>query len=251
VTPPLQIRPYDPADWPAVWALLEPVFRAGDTFPHDPAIPEEQARALWVEHSQAVMVAVDRAGDLVGTYYLRPNSIALGAHVANAGYVVAEHCRRQGIGSRLCQHSLPAAQWLSDRRHPARGVQASAAGLRRCTGDDSAAGGGAWPMNVVPLRLMPGADLRNALEAWMGAQEQTAGCVISAVGSLSVAQLRLAGTLTPNGAHHRGAPDHSSLSELRGSRRHSTCRNTNQATPALMPPVQSLRSRKRPTGSMR
>jgi len=51
----------------------------------------------------------------VGTYYLRPNSLALGAHVANAGYVVADHCRRQGIGSRLCQHSLQAARRLGFR----------------------------------------------------------------------------------------------------------------------------------------
>jgi len=51
----------------------------------------------------------------VGTYYLRPNSLALGAHVANAGYVVAEQARRQGIGSRLCQHSLQAAQRLGFR----------------------------------------------------------------------------------------------------------------------------------------
>jgi GNAT superfamily N-acetyltransferase len=43
---------------------------------------------------------------------LRFNHLALGAHVANAGYVVAEHCRRQGIGSRLCQHSLQAARRL-------------------------------------------------------------------------------------------------------------------------------------------
>ncbi len=63
----------------------------------------------WVEQSQAVMVAVDPAGALVGSVYLRPNSLALGAHVANPGTVVAEHCRRQGIGSRLCQHSLQAA----------------------------------------------------------------------------------------------------------------------------------------------
>jgi hypothetical protein len=74
-------------------------------------------------------------------------------------------------------------------------------------------------MKVVPLRLTPGADLRLALEAWMGAQQEQAGCVISAVGSLSVAQLRLAGatqataihgeleivslsgTLSPDGAH--------------------------------------------------
>ena len=74
-------------------------------------------------------------------------------------------------------------------------------------------------MKVVPLRLQPGADLRQALEAWMGEQQEQAGCLISAVGSLSLAQLRLAGasettticgeleilslsgTLSPDGAH--------------------------------------------------
>ena len=112
---PLQIRPFEAADWPAVWALLEPVFRAGETFPHDPAISEADAQLAWVEHSHAVMVAVNAAGTVVGTYYLRPNSLALGAHVANSGYVVAEPCRRQGIGSRLCQHSLQAARRLGFR----------------------------------------------------------------------------------------------------------------------------------------
>ena len=114
-TPQLPIRPYQAADWPEVWALLEPVFRAGNTFPHDPAITEEQAWAAWVNQSQAVMVAADAAGALVGTYYLKPNTLALGAHVANAGYVVAEHCRRQGVGSRLCQHSLQEARRLGFR----------------------------------------------------------------------------------------------------------------------------------------
>ena len=114
-TAPLQIRPFEEADWPAVWALLEPVFRAGETFPHDPAITEAEAQLAWVEQNRAVMVAVNAAGAAVGTYYLRPNSLALGAHVANAGYVVAEHCRRQGIGSRLCQHSLQAARRLGFR----------------------------------------------------------------------------------------------------------------------------------------
>lgn len=74
-------------------------------------------------------------------------------------------------------------------------------------------------MKVVPLRLTPGADLRRALEVWMGEQQEQAGCVLSAVGSLSVAKLRLAGateataihgeleilslsgTLSPDGAH--------------------------------------------------
>jgi len=74
-------------------------------------------------------------------------------------------------------------------------------------------------MKVVPLRLQPGDDLRRALEAWMGQQQEQAGCLISAVGSLSLVQLRfagaaeatairgdleilsLSGTLSPDGAH--------------------------------------------------
>ena len=54
-------------------------------------------------------------------------------------------------------------------------------------------------MKVVPLRLHPGADLRRVLEAWMDDQEEQAGCLISAVGSLSVAQLRLAGAREATG----------------------------------------------------
>ncbi len=91
------------------------MFRAGETFPHDPAITEAQARLLWIEQTQAVMVAVDADAVVVGTYYLKPNTLALGAHVANAGYVVAEQARRQGIGSRLCQHSLQEARQLGFR----------------------------------------------------------------------------------------------------------------------------------------
>ncbi len=48
-------------------------------------------------------------------------------------------------------------------------------------------------MRVVPLRLRPGNDLRLTLEEWMGRQKEAAGCVLSGIGSLSVARLRLAG----------------------------------------------------------
>lgn len=64
VQSPLQIRPDEAADWPALWALLEPVFRAGETFPHNPAITEAEARLAWVEQNRAVMVAVDAVGDV-------------------------------------------------------------------------------------------------------------------------------------------------------------------------------------------
>ena len=48
-------------------------------------------------------------------------------------------------------------------------------------------------MKVVPLRLGPGKDLRLALEAWIGERQEPGGWVISAIGSLAVARIRLAG----------------------------------------------------------
>jgi predicted DNA-binding protein with PD1-like motif len=52
-------------------------------------------------------------------------------------------------------------------------------------------------MNLFPLRLHPGQDLRSALEAVLRQQGAGAGFVLQGIGSLSVAQLRLAGAEQP------------------------------------------------------
>ena len=48
-------------------------------------------------------------------------------------------------------------------------------------------------MSPLPLRLLPGDDLRRALEAAVAAQGAAAAFVLSGIGSLSVTKLRLAG----------------------------------------------------------
>jgi hypothetical protein len=53
-------------------------------------------------------------------------------------------------------------------------------------------------MEPLPLRLAPGADLRVALEAEIVARSHGACFVISAIGSLSGARLRLAGAHEPD-----------------------------------------------------
>ena len=81
----------------------------------------------------------------------------------------------------------------------------------------------------VPLRLRPGADLRRALEAALAQQGCEAGFVVSGIGSLGPARLRLAGadealeldgalelltlcgSLAVNGSHL-----HASLSDAQG-----------------------------------
>jgi len=52
-------------------------------------------------------------------------------------------------------------------------------------------------MRTLPLRLAPGADLRDALRAVLQAQGVEAAFVIAGIGSLSSAQLRLAGADAP------------------------------------------------------
>lgn len=101
----ITIRTYEPSDWPAVWAMLEPVFRAGETYVFAPDISEEEAHNVWVSMPPCTYVAVDENGHPVGTYYIKPNQPGLGAHVCNCGYIVAASARGKGIASLMCEHS--------------------------------------------------------------------------------------------------------------------------------------------------
>jgi ribosomal protein S18 acetylase RimI-like enzyme len=103
------IRPATPADDAAIWAILEPTFRAGETYPIPREVSRAEALAYWRAPGHAVFVAVD-AGQIVGTYYLRANNRGGGAHVANCGYVVAPQARRRGVARAMCEHSLAQAR---------------------------------------------------------------------------------------------------------------------------------------------
>jgi ribosomal protein S18 acetylase RimI-like enzyme len=123
----LQIRPFQPKDWPSVWAVLEPTFRRGDTYAYPPEISEADARAAWIDAPMATFVACDDEGTLCGTYYLKPNQPGLGAHVCNCGYVTGEAARGRGIASAMCEHSL--------REAAARGFRAMQFNLVVATND--------------------------------------------------------------------------------------------------------------------
>ncbi|MEO0406291.1 MAG: GNAT family N-acetyltransferase [Cyanobacteria bacterium P01_A01_bin.135] len=111
----LSISPLQPRDWPQVWAIAEPVFRAGTTYAFDPAITEAEAHRVWVEVPQATYVARDEAGPILGTYYIKPNQPALGSHVCNCGYLVASAARGRGVATLMCEHSQQEARRLGFR----------------------------------------------------------------------------------------------------------------------------------------
>ena len=103
------IRPSEPSDNDAIWRILEPTFRAGETYPIPRDIPRTEALAYWHSPGHAVFVAED-AGAVVGTYYLRANNRGGGVHVANCGYVVASDAFGQGVARAMCAHSLDQAR---------------------------------------------------------------------------------------------------------------------------------------------
>jgi ribosomal protein S18 acetylase RimI-like enzyme len=111
----ISIQTFEAGDWPEVWGLLEPVFRAGETYPFAPEISEREAHAIWIEAPTATYVARDESGAALGTYYLKPNQPGLGAHVCNCGYIVAERARGRGVATLMCEHSQREARRLGFR----------------------------------------------------------------------------------------------------------------------------------------
>lgn len=103
------IRPSEPRDDDAIWHILEPTFRAGETYPVPRDISRNDALTYWRSPSHSVFVAEDE-GKIVGTYYLRANNRGGGEHVANCGYVVAPPAFGRGVARAMCAHSLDQAR---------------------------------------------------------------------------------------------------------------------------------------------
>ena len=109
MTPGLTIRAATTVDDDAIWAILEPTFRAGETYPIPRDIGRTAALAYWRTPGHNVFVAEDD-NTIAGTYYLRANQRGGGAHVANCGYMTAKGETGRGIARAMCAHSLERAR---------------------------------------------------------------------------------------------------------------------------------------------
>jgi len=101
----IKIRPFEENDWAAIWKIIEPVFRAGETYAFSPDITKVEAHNVWIDGPAATFVAVDEDNAIVGTYYIKKNQPGLGSHICNCGYIVAADARGKGVASVMCEHS--------------------------------------------------------------------------------------------------------------------------------------------------
>ena len=102
------IRPVRPQDFEDVWTVLEPSFRAGDTYTIDPNVSQSDALDYWISSGKTAFLA-EVYGVPLGTYYIRPNQSGHGDHVCNCGFVTAPEARGQGIARAMLEHALETA----------------------------------------------------------------------------------------------------------------------------------------------
>lgn len=105
----MQIRAATEGDAEALWRILEPVVRSGETYTLPRNMSKEDALAYWRSSEHEVFVTEEN-GKILGTYFLQANQKGGGAHVANCGYVTDTQATGRGIARAMCAHSLDRAR---------------------------------------------------------------------------------------------------------------------------------------------
>lgn len=98
------IRPATAGDHDAIWKILQPVYRAGQTYCIPRDITRDEALADWFAHPFTVFVA-EIGGRVLGTSHVGANRPAGGSHVANASFATHVHARGRGVARALVEHA--------------------------------------------------------------------------------------------------------------------------------------------------
>jgi L-amino acid N-acyltransferase YncA len=108
------IRPAGSSEADAIWSILEPTIRAGETYTLPRDMDRKQALAYWFSSGHTVFIA-EEGGEVLGTYYLRANQRGGGSHVGNCGYMTAAKASGRGVANAMCSHSLEYARSVGFR----------------------------------------------------------------------------------------------------------------------------------------
>lgn len=124
----LEIRQANESDREEIWGIIKSVIAGGDSYAFAPVTPREQMLEFWCGADKKTYVAVEcgqpaRAGilddesqrlhgSIVGTFFLKANQPDLGAHICNAGYMVAPAAQGKRVGRAMAEFSLEEARRL-------------------------------------------------------------------------------------------------------------------------------------------
>lgn len=103
------IRKYTDNDIDQIWEIFSKVIKNGDSFVFDPNTPREDLKKHWIADYMETFV-LEENNIILGSYFIKPNQVDLGSHIANCGYMTNPEERGKGIGGKLCEHSIKIAK---------------------------------------------------------------------------------------------------------------------------------------------
>jgi len=103
------IRPATLGDADDIWRIFHAVVAAGDSYRFLPDTPRTDAVDYFLGPGIASWVIED-GGRVIGVYKLIPNAHGLGAHVANASFMVDPGAHGKGAGRAMGEHCLAQAK---------------------------------------------------------------------------------------------------------------------------------------------
>lgn len=107
----MNIRLATRADDEAIWAIMAPVIRTGETYALPRDMGREEALAKWFPADRDTFVMED-GGAILGTYVIGANQAGGGAHVANCGFMTAAAAQGRGVARAMCAHAFDHARAL-------------------------------------------------------------------------------------------------------------------------------------------
>ena len=110
----MMIRSAHGGEFDRIWPIFSDIVATGDALAFDAGCSFEEANAYWMGAGVRTYVA-EHDGAIVGSYYLKANQPGLGAHVANAGFIVSPEAHGRGVGRSMGQHCLREARALGYR----------------------------------------------------------------------------------------------------------------------------------------
>jgi len=107
----ISIRIAIESDCDSIWEIIRKVIRKGDTYVFDPSSSKTKMINYWFDSEKRPHVAI-YDGEIAGTFILKANQPDLGAHIANASYMVSPKYEGKGIGKAMAKYSIEEARQL-------------------------------------------------------------------------------------------------------------------------------------------
>ena len=105
----MTIRKAGNTDYEAIWEIFSKVIATGDTYVFSPNTPKTSLQKYWLAENMDTFIALENE-EVIGTYFIKPNQVDLGSHIANCGYMIHPKHHSKGFGRQLCEHSIKYAK---------------------------------------------------------------------------------------------------------------------------------------------